>query len=93
MVKAIKVKVALPFSQRKTLIIFAVSDTLALFSSSSYMLMFLSVLTSPHPEDDFLFALLKGLIIGHVTLFFSIIFMMTAFEATLYLVFENKKKH
>ncbi|CAK9177684.1 unnamed protein product [Ilex paraguariensis] len=79
------------FSQEKTFTVFAISDALALFSSSSSVLMFLSILTSRYAEDDFLYALPKRLIIGLVTLFLAIIFMMVAFGATLYIVFGDKK--
>ncbi|KAL2555620.1 Ankyrin repeat family protein [Forsythia ovata] len=77
------------FSERKAFKIFAISDALALFSSTTSMLMFLSILTSRYAEEDFLYALPKRLIIGLVTLFLSIIFMMAAFGTTVYLVYGN----
>ncbi|KAL2555624.1 Ankyrin repeat family protein [Forsythia ovata] len=77
------------FSERKAFKIFAISDTLALFSSTTSMLMFLSILTSRYADEDFLYALPKRLIIGLVTLFLSIIFMMAAFGTIVYLVFGN----
>ncbi|CAK9144632.1 unnamed protein product [Ilex paraguariensis] len=79
------------FSKDKAFTVFAISDALALFSSSSSLLMFLSILTSRYAEGDFLYALPKRLTIGLVTLFLSIIFMMVAFGATLYIVFGDKK--
>ncbi|XP_042055555.1 ankyrin repeat-containing protein NPR4-like [Salvia splendens] len=71
--------------------IFAVSDAVSLFTSSTSLLMFLSILTSRYAEHDFLYALPKRLSIGLVTLFLSILFMMIAFSSTLYLVFGRKK--
>ncbi|XP_059635949.1 uncharacterized protein LOC132278153 [Cornus florida] len=50
-----------------------------------------SILTSRYAELDFLYSLRKSLIIGLVTLFLSITWMMIIFSATLYLVFGHKK--
>ncbi|KAL9451728.1 hypothetical protein AB3S75_013318 [Citrus x aurantiifolia] len=70
--------------------IFAVSDILALFSSISSVLMFLGILTSRYAEDDFLLSLPRKLIIGLVTLFFSIASMMVAFGATVHISLSYK---
>ncbi|KAL3623604.1 hypothetical protein CASFOL_032420 [Castilleja foliolosa] len=74
-------------------IIFAVSDAISLFTSTTSLLMFLSILTSRYAEKDFLYALPKRLCIGLVTLFMSICFMMVAFSATVYLVFGRAEKN
>lgn len=79
------------FSSESAFIIFAVSDAISLFTSTTSLLMFLSILTSRYAEQDFLYALPKRLSVGLVTLFVSISFMMAAFSATLYLVFGQKK--
>ncbi|KAI3447211.1 hypothetical protein Pfo_003876 [Paulownia fortunei] len=79
------------FSNESAFIIFAISDAISLFTSTTSLLMFLSILTSRYAEEDFLYALPKRLSIGLVTLFVSISFMMAAFSATLYLVFARKK--
>lgn len=71
-------------------VVFALSDALALFASTSSVLMFLSILTSRYGVGDFLYALPKRLIIGLATLFFSILFMMIAFGATLKIVIGDK---
>ncbi|KAJ0008166.1 hypothetical protein Pint_29126 [Pistacia integerrima] len=47
--------------------------------------MFLAIFTSRYAEEDFLESLPKKLIIGLVTLFFSIVGMMVAFGATIYI--------
>ncbi|XP_052200622.1 uncharacterized protein LOC127807004 isoform X3 [Diospyros lotus] len=78
------------FSKETAFAIFAIADALALFSSSSSLLMFLSILTSRYAEEDFLYALPNRLIIGLITLFLSILSMMAAFVSTLYLVFAAK---
>ncbi|KAJ0008174.1 hypothetical protein Pint_29128 [Pistacia integerrima] len=80
------------FLQSIAFIVFAVSDALALFSSVSSVLMFLAILTSRYSEDDFLESLPKKLMVGLITLFFSIASMMVAFGATFYIVFSNPWK-
>ncbi|KAI3927304.1 hypothetical protein MKW98_008006 [Papaver atlanticum] len=71
------------FLNKNSFLLFAVSNAVALFSSTSSLLMFLALLTSQYEHGDFLRSLPKRLIIGLVTLFISIITMMVAFCATL----------
>lgn len=71
-------------------IVFAISDAISLFASTTSMLMFLSILTSRYAECDFLHILPKRLIIGLITLFLSTTTMMIAYSASLYLVFGRK---
>lgn len=78
------------FVKSGAFIIFAVSDAVSLFTSSTSLLMFLSILTSRYAEEDFLYALPKRLSVGLFTLFLSILFMMAAFSSTIYLVFGEK---
>ncbi|KAG8367153.1 hypothetical protein BUALT_Bualt16G0043000 [Buddleja alternifolia] len=80
------------FATDTAFIVFAVSDAISLFTSATSLLMFLAILTARYAEDDFLYALPKRLIIGLVTLFLAITFMMVAFSATLYLVLGQKKE-
>ncbi|XP_057505919.1 ankyrin repeat-containing protein ITN1-like [Actinidia eriantha] len=79
------------YSKEKAFIIFAFSDAISLFTSTTSLLMFLSILTSHYAEGDFLYALPKRLIIGLVTLFLSITTMMIAFSSTVCLVFGHNK--
>lgn len=79
------------FSGNIAFIIFAISNAASLFTSSTSLLVFLSVLTSRNAEEDFLHALPRSLILGLLTLFLSITFMMVSFSATVYLVFGQKK--
>ncbi|XP_059669127.1 uncharacterized protein LOC132314261 [Cornus florida] len=78
-------------SKDKAFPIFIISDALALYSSTSSLLIFSSILTSRNVEVDFLHALPKRLIDGLITLFSSIISTMIAFGATLYLEFGHNK--
>ncbi|XAR54444.1 hypothetical protein NMG60_11029572 [Bertholletia excelsa] len=77
--------------KRNAFLIFAISNAISLFSSTTSLLMFLAILTSRYAEIDFLYALPRKLIIGLVTLFVSITFMIIAFSCTLYLVFGRGK--
>ncbi|KAL9463036.1 hypothetical protein AB3S75_000948 [Citrus x aurantiifolia] len=65
-------------------IVFITSDALALFSSTTSLLMFLGILTSRYSEEDFLVSFPRKLIIGLLSMFFSIAAMMVAFGATIY---------
>ncbi|XP_031262227.1 ankyrin repeat-containing protein NPR4-like isoform X2 [Pistacia vera] len=77
------------FLHKPSFIVFVISDSVALFTSTASLLMFLAILTSHYAEKDFLESLPKKLIIGLVTLFFSIASMMGAFGATLYIFLSH----
>nr|GLL46217.1 uncharacterized protein LOC109168169 [Ipomoea trifida] len=79
-------------SNHNAFTIFAISNAASLFTSATSLLVFLSILTSRYAEEDFLYALPKRLIIGLFTLFLSIIFMMIAFSATVYLVIGHNRR-
>ncbi|KAK3032809.1 hypothetical protein RJ639_035415, partial [Escallonia herrerae] len=79
------------FSRYQAFMIFAVSDTISLFTSVTSLLMFLSILTARYAEEEFLYALPKRLIIGLLTLFLAITSMIIAFGATVYLVFGERE--
>ncbi|KAI3891673.1 hypothetical protein MKW92_030131 [Papaver armeniacum] len=64
---------------KNSFIVFAIADSLALFSSVTSILMFLAILTSRYSEEDFLRALPQKFILGLSTLFFSIATMMISF--------------
>ncbi|KAK4716424.1 hypothetical protein R3W88_014762 [Solanum pinnatisectum] len=78
------------FSGNIAFIIFAISNAASLFTSSTSLLVFLSVLTSRYAEEDFLHTLPRSRILGLLTLFLSITSMMISFSATVYLVFGQK---
>ncbi|XP_059628668.1 uncharacterized protein LOC132271337 [Cornus florida] len=79
------------FYKNKAFLTFGISDAVAFFSSTSSLLTFLSILTSRYTEENFLKVLPRRLIIGLITLFISIISMVIAFGAILYLVFGDRK--
>ncbi|CAL5410751.1 unnamed protein product [Camellia sinensis] len=68
------------FRKDSSLMVFAISDAIALVTSSTSVLMFLSILTSRYAENDFLESLPIKLMIGLTTLFISITTMMVAFD-------------
>ena len=78
------------FFNEKLFMVFIVTDALSLFSSSTSVLMFLGILTSHYAEEDFLEPLPRKMIIGLSTLFFSIVAMMIAFSAALFLMLHEK---
>ena len=57
-------------------IIFAISNADSLFTSSTSLLVFFSILTSRYAQEDFLHTLPRSLIQGVVTLIISTVFMM-----------------
>ncbi|XP_010244231.1 PREDICTED: uncharacterized protein LOC104588110 [Nelumbo nucifera] len=70
----------IPFFSRHTAFMsFIFSDAVALFSSSTSVLLFLAILTSRYKEEDFLESLPNKLIFGLFSLFISIVAMMAAF--------------
>ncbi|KAJ0018509.1 hypothetical protein Pint_12155 [Pistacia integerrima] len=70
--------------------VFVISDAIALSSSSTSILMFLSILTSRYTKEDFLESLPFKLMVGLSTLFISIITMMVAFSTTLLLAYHER---
>ncbi|BAT80173.1 uncharacterized protein HKW66_Vig0089860 [Vigna angularis] len=72
--------------------VFAFSDALALISSSTSTLIFLSILISRYAEQDFLSSLPFKLISGLVTLFVSIISMMVAFSSAFFITYYHGSK-
>ncbi|KAF7820270.1 ankyrin repeat-containing protein NPR4-like isoform X1 [Senna tora] len=78
------------FLKEKLFMLFAVSDVLSLFSSTTSVLIFLGILTSRYAEEDFLKSLPTKLIIGLSTLFLSIATMIIAFSATILLMMQHR---
>ena len=70
--------------------LFAISDTLGLFSYLTSLLMFLAILTSRYEVDDFLISLPKKLIICLGSLFFAIATMIIAFGAALTIILSER---
>ncbi|PWA76240.1 ankyrin repeat family protein [Artemisia annua] len=80
------------YETKPSFIIFAISDAISLFTSTTSLLLFLSILTARYQEADFLFKLPNRLIFGLVMLYFSVISMIVAFSATLYIMFGQGKE-
>nr|GFC42330.1 ankyrin repeat-containing protein ITN1-like [Tanacetum cinerariifolium] len=80
----------IPIFSSNAFTIFAISDAISLFTSTTSLLMFLSILTARFAEEDFLFNLPTKLIIGLSTLFISMTAMIVAFSATLFLMFDER---
>ncbi|XP_076895747.1 uncharacterized protein LOC143548472 [Bidens hawaiensis] len=79
------------YETRIDFIIFVVSDEISLFTSTTSLLLFLSILTARYAEEDFLYKLLNMLIFGLMMLFISVTSMLIAFSVTLYIMFEQQK--
>ncbi|KAL4564135.1 hypothetical protein LXL04_028187 [Taraxacum kok-saghyz] len=75
------------FRKNTAFIVFAISDTISLFASSTALVVFLSILTARFAKNDFLVSLPRRLLIGLCALLVSTTSMMVAFSATLFLVF------
>ncbi|KAL8214652.1 hypothetical protein R6Q57_004101 [Mikania cordata] len=75
------------YESEPSFIIFVVSDTISLFTSTTSLLFFLSILTTRYAEKDFLYKLPKRLILGLVMLFMSVTTMLIAFSVSLYVMF------
>ncbi|KAI7752590.1 hypothetical protein M8C21_018612 [Ambrosia artemisiifolia] len=78
------------FLNFSTFMLFIISDAIALFSSSTSVLMFLGILTSRYAEEDFLYALPNRLTIGLISLFISLTATMIAFSSALALMLKYK---
>ncbi|RZC75419.1 hypothetical protein C5167_050901 [Papaver somniferum] len=70
--------------------VFLVADVLALFSSITSVLMFLAIYTSRYAEMDFLKSLPQKLIFGLVTLFISVVAILVAFGASMFIVVGSR---
>ncbi|XP_076918199.1 uncharacterized protein LOC143578518 [Bidens hawaiensis] len=71
--------------------IFAVFNAFSLFTATTALLLFLSILTARFSERDFLVSLPRRLILGLFTLFLSTTAMIVAFGAVLLLVFCDQR--
>ncbi|XP_048491128.1 ankyrin repeat-containing protein ITN1 isoform X2 [Beta vulgaris subsp. vulgaris] len=77
------------FVNQASFIVFSLCNALSLFSSSTSILMFLSILTSRYAEQDFLKSLPLKLMTGLIGLFVSIVTMMAAFSVTFFITFRQ----
>ena len=71
---------------------FIIMDVISLASSLTYVVMFLTILTSPFKQENFLESLPRKLMIGFTLLFLSITTTMLSFAATIFLINHFDKK-
>ncbi|KAI4332601.1 hypothetical protein L6164_017496 [Bauhinia variegata] len=80
------------YLKKSAFLIFALSDAVALISSSTSILIFLSILISRYAEYDFHKSLPFKLISGLVMLFISITTMMIAFSCAFFITYYHGSK-
>ncbi|KAK3042253.1 hypothetical protein RJ639_001848 [Escallonia herrerae] len=73
-------------------ITFAITDVLSLTFALTSVIAFLSILTSPFWLEDFKHNLPRTLMIGFTLLIASVLMMMLAFAATIFLMIHNKQQ-
>ncbi|KAJ0018612.1 hypothetical protein Pint_12288 [Pistacia integerrima] len=79
------------FIQKASFTMFVISDAISLVSSSCSILTFLSILTGRYADEDFRYVLPRQLVVGLLTLFFSIAAMMVVFCTTIFIVYKDGK--
>ncbi|CAK7336974.1 unnamed protein product [Dovyalis caffra] len=80
------------FLRDRFFLAFTVLDAIALASSLTSVVMFLSILTTPFECEKFYHDIPRRLISGFTLLFFSVMTTMLAFASTLFLVIRLKKR-
>ncbi|GJU97452.1 ankyrin repeat-containing protein [Tanacetum coccineum] len=80
------------FIHKRTFLVFVIADAISLFSSSTSLLVFLSILTSRHGQHEFMNSLPKKLMIALVALFISVAAMMVTFSASFFVLYHNGLK-
>ncbi|KAI7745505.1 hypothetical protein M8C21_028968, partial [Ambrosia artemisiifolia] len=80
------------FIHQPDFLVFVIADAISLFSSSTSLLVFLSILTSGYEQLDFLFALPRKLLAGLLSLFISVAAMMVTFSASFFVMYHNGLK-
>ncbi|KAL6179422.1 hypothetical protein ACLB2K_050937 [Fragaria x ananassa] len=78
------------FLAKNLFLVFIISDTLSLVSSTTSVILFLGILTSRYAEDDFLKHLPTKMMLGLSTLFISIFTMMVAFSSALIMMLDKQ---
>uniref|UniRef100_A0A7N0TRI1 PGG domain-containing protein n=1 Tax=Kalanchoe fedtschenkoi TaxID=63787 RepID=A0A7N0TRI1_KALFE len=77
-------------AKKTEFIVFATSDVVSLFFSSTSLLMFLAILTSRFSAKDFKHVLPSRLILAAAALFIGLAAMMTSFTATMLIVLGSE---
>ncbi|RDX77944.1 hypothetical protein CR513_41849, partial [Mucuna pruriens] len=76
------------YLDKTSFLVFVISDAIALISSATAILIFLSILISRYAENDFHKWLPLKLIFGLITLFISITSMMVAFGSSFFITYN-----
>ncbi|XP_057753396.1 ankyrin repeat-containing protein ITN1-like isoform X2 [Arachis stenosperma] len=79
------------FLKKRAFKVFIIADAVSLITSSSSVLSFIWILTSRYAENDFLWKLPVKLLLGLITLFFSVLSMMIAFVSALFMMLEGNR--
>lgn len=80
------------FLHKNFFLFFTIMDVIALASSLTSVVMFLSILTSPFDYKDFRNSIPRKLTLGFTLLFFSVMATMLAFAATILLIVQSEKQ-
>lgn len=80
------------FTHDPSFLVFVIADALSLFSSATSLIVYLSILASRYDQHDSLFSLSKKLMMGLVTLFFSVAAMMVTFSASFFMLYHRGLK-
>ncbi|XP_076896773.1 uncharacterized protein LOC143549871 [Bidens hawaiensis] len=72
--------------RQPTFLAFVIAGSICLFSSSTSLLVFLSILTSRH-KRDFVYSLPRKLMVGLLTLFISVVAMMLTFSVGFFVLY------
>ncbi|XP_011011251.1 PREDICTED: uncharacterized protein LOC105115881 isoform X2 [Populus euphratica] len=80
------------FLHNRFFLAFTILDVIALASSLTSVVMFLSILTSPFEYENFYHNIPRKLIWGFTLLFLSVMTTMLAFACTLFLIIHFRKK-
>lgn len=80
------------FLHKNFFLFFTIMDVIALASSLTSVVMFLSILTSPFDYEDFRNSIPRKLTLGFTLLFFSVMATMLAFAATILLIVQSEKQ-
>ncbi|KAI7724826.1 hypothetical protein M8C21_011118 [Ambrosia artemisiifolia] len=80
------------FTHKRAFLVFVIADAISLFSSSTSLLVFLTILTSGHGEGDFMYSLPTKLMIGILSLFISVVAMMVTFSASFFVLYHKGLK-
>ena len=80
------------FLHKNFFLFFTIMDVIALASSLTSVVMFLSILTSSFDYKDFRYSIPRKLTFGFTLLFFSVMATMLAFAATILLIVQSGKQ-